>query len=180
MILAAYAAGVPGHEQVAGVNSSQQVPPARHNWALLHMRLFPEKSEQISFTTRLTFFSCSLVNRHSWICSFSASISLLAVSSFSAARLLLASMSDCSWCICSKTASRSEKGETCIASVDWIKWELPSILLQQSKLRWQEILTFPPCSVVKTERRWNLNHPSWHACSQSEQKVQQDFLFYGV
>lgn len=91
--------------------------PAYYFWGSCSPAYISKKSEKIRFVTALTFLSCSLASRHSCICSFSSSISFLAASSFSTARLLLASKSDCSWCICSKTASCSEDGDTCLGSV---------------------------------------------------------------
>lgn len=90
---------------------------------LLHTSLFSQEVWQNAFATALTFFSCSLANRHSCTCSFSSSISFLAVSSFSTAWLWLASMSSCNWCTCSKAASWSGKGETCLITVLHIRWE---------------------------------------------------------
>lgn len=90
---------------------------------LLQTSLFSQEVWQNGFATALTFFSCSLANRHSCTCSFSSSISFLAVSSFSTAWLWLASMSNCNWCTCSKAASWSGKRETCLVSVLHIRWE---------------------------------------------------------
>lgn len=97
------------------------VVQAGQNWeAHAHLPLFLREW----IWTTLTFFSCSLAKRHSCTCSFSSSISFLAVSSISTAWLCLASMSSCSWCTCSKTASWSGKGETCLVSVLHIRWEI--------------------------------------------------------
>lgn len=102
---------------------------------LAHLLTFLKSVNRVASQLALTFFSCSLANRNSCICSFNSSISFLAVSSFSTAWLLLASMSDRNWCICSNAASWSEDEETCWVPIYWIKWDFFIIFLRQKMLR---------------------------------------------